>query len=401
MKQNVIFCHTAGYLDMVLKYRNYVLCLKAAIVALLTFLVCHEVLAQGGYRITARYSGSFRFQTIDVWNSDLQYMGNAPVQGYLEAIVTDVRGRKLVLMQSDNFNINPGNNSLSSTSISTRKQQYFLQGLAEFEAVQGSLPAGTYNICYTAFCAVPDCGGLGQGALYNEFPECVQMTVEPPTPLLLAYPENGAELDIRRLGFMWIPPMPLSQVPGFSYTYSLYQAQKGQTCSEAVLRNPPLYRADGIEQPSIPYPPEQDDLDTGKTYCWKVDGFLSGLQVAQSEVWRLKVREEKPEKRKLQTILPQLVPSTEPYTLTQADTVVVVFNEDYLTDNNHWNAILLIEGQNSTENYSQVVLTPRFTGSGNIYFLPAENTGIRRNQQYMLIIKNAKNDEYKARIIFK
>jgi hypothetical protein len=207
-------------------------------------------------------------------------------------VITDGRGRRIAFIQSASIVLNPGSNSLSNLSVVTRKQQYFLQGLADFETVQGSLPSGTYTVCYTASCVAPDCDGIGQGALFNEFSECVQLTIEPPTPLLLAYPDNGSELDVRRPGFMWIPPMPIAQVTGFNYVYSLYLAQKGQSCNEAVLMNPPLFRAVDVGQPSMPFPAELDDLDTGKTYCWKVDGQLSGMQVAQSEAWELRIRRE-------------------------------------------------------------------------------------------------------------
>jgi hypothetical protein len=57
-----------------------------------------------------------------------------------------------------------------------------------------------------------------------------------------------------------------------------------------------MYRSTGIAEPTLQYPPELDDLDTGKNYCWKVDGMLSDVQVAQSEVWRLRVKTDKQRK---------------------------------------------------------------------------------------------------------
>jgi hypothetical protein len=246
----------------------------------------------GGYRVSARYATAFRFASADAWNIDFIYSGTKPVNGIIEATIADNKGRKILTMRSEPLTINPGSNLISAFDVSIRTKQYFVAGFAEHENVQGSLPAGTYTICYVAYCSIPDCGGAGQSALYNELPECLQVNVEPPTPLLLAWPEDGAETDLRRPTFTWIPPMPLAQVSGFSYTYSLYQVQNRQTCNEAVLRNPPMYRSTGIGEPTLQYPPELDDLDTGKNYCWKVDGMLSDVQVAQSEVWRLRVRNQ-------------------------------------------------------------------------------------------------------------
>ena len=42
--------------------------------------------------------------------------------------------------------------------------------------------------------------------------------------------------------------------------------------------------------PALPYPAEINDLDTGKSYCWKVDGLVGDVPVAQSEVWEFKLR---------------------------------------------------------------------------------------------------------------
>ena len=373
----------------------------AHVLILLPFLAVNFLHAHGGYQIAARYGGSYRFQSADVWNIDLQYAGSKPVGAYLQATIADVKGRKLVELTTETLLLQPGANSLLAATTATRVQRYFLQGLPELEQAYGSLPAGSYTVCYQAFCATPDCDGAGQAALYNEFPQCVQVTVEPPTPLLLAWPEDGAETDSRRPAFSWIPPMPLAQVPGFTYTHTLYQASKGQTCNEAALRNPPMYRADAQDQPSMPYPHELDDLDTGKTYCWKVDGMLSGVQVAQSEVWRLKVRVEKPQIRKTSTIMPELTPSTEPYIVPAGDTLVIVFAEDYQSTGLTWTATLMLEGTGGETDFSRIVLTPRFTGSGNIYLLPADMADVKLKRSYLLSIQNAKMDAYKARIIFK
>ena len=359
-----------------------------------------EVIAQGGYRITGRFGSGFRFQSTDVWNIEMQYAGNKTVNAYIEATITDVKGRKLIQLTTDAFVLQPGSNSLSSITTTTKTQQYFVQGLPDLEQVYGSLPAGTYIICYQAFCATLDCDGNGAGMLYNEFPECIQILVEPPASLLLSWPEDGAEIEIRRPGFNWIPPMPLAQVPGFNYTHSLYQASKGQTCNEAALMNQPIYRIGGIEQLSLPYPPELDDLDTGKTYCWKVDGFISDIQVAQSEVWRLKVKPVLPEKRNKVVIVPLLVPSTEAYTVSAEDTLIVIFQEDYQKTDTKWIVKLTIDGEAETDDISEMVITPRFTGSGNIYLLPAELIGIKTKRNYMLSIINAKQDVFKTRIIF-
>lgn len=359
----------------------------AHVLMLLPFLAVNFLHAQGGYQIAARYGGSYRFQSADVWNIDLQYAGSKPVGAYLQATIADVKGRKLVELTTETLLLQPGANSLLAATTATRVQRYFLQGLPELEQAYGSLPAGSYTVCYQAFCATPDCDGAGQAALYNEFPQCVQVTVEPPTPLLLAWPEDGAETDSRRPAFSWIPPMPLAQVPGFTYTHTLYQASKGQTCNEAALRNPPMYRADAQDQPSMPYPPELDDLDTGKTYCWKVDGMLSGVQVAQSEVWRLRVRTEKEKKDTVKYIRMKKQLDGGFVTVRPDDRVYFMLEGSYRFDT----MLLKISGDHGTDLSARImpfvqadtaagevkVSEPLFTYGDHKYFLDLASIGLQ------------------------
>lgn len=343
--------------------------------------------AQGGYQISARFESAFRLQSTDVWNINMNYAGNNSINAYLEASIADMKGRKLIQLVSDPFLLQPGSNSLFSSTILTRTQRYFVQGLQDLEQVCGSLPSGSYNICYQAFCSSADCDGNGAGVLYNEFPQCVHIIVEPPTPLLLAWPENGAEIDIRRPVFNWIPPMPLAQVSGFTYNHTLYLAANGQTCNEAVLRNPPIHRNDGLDQPSMPYPPELDDLDTGKTYCWKVDGMLSGVQVAQSEVWRLKVRTEKVKRDTAKYIRMKKLLDGGFVTVRPDDRVYFMLEGSYRFDT----MLLKISGDHGTELCARImpliqadtaagevkISEPLFTYGDHKYFLNLASIGLR------------------------
>ncbi|MBL7812946.1 MAG: hypothetical protein JNL57_12030 [Bacteroidetes bacterium] len=365
------------------------------------FLLQYAAYGQGGYRITAGYGGGYRFRTSEVWSISLFYSGSKSVNAILQATITGSNGRKWIEMSSESIQLQPGTNALSAASTGTRLQQYFLPGLAEFEQTNGSLPAGIYTICYQAGCASQDCDGAGQGALYNEFPECVQLTVEPPTPLLLAWPGDGSEIESRRPAFGWIPPMPLAQVQGFSYTYSLYVAQKGQTCNEAALSNPPLYRSSGLEQPSLAYPPEMDDLDTGKNYCWKVDGMLSDAQVAQSEVWRFRIGTFHEQKRKLSIIHLNSVASLVPYNVKLTDTLVLLCTEVYqFSRDANWTIEIREEGIPESQNLRKILLGRKLSGSANLYTIPSESAKIEKNRQYILTVYNEKLESFKARIVF-
>lgn len=350
--------------------------------------------------VQPRFTSSFRFESADLWNVDIQFQGAGPVNIYLQATVT-YKGALVVTARSGAFQIQPGVQSFTGVTLTTTNIQFNSQAIADIELLTGSYPAGNYTACYNAYCVSADCDGLGANALENESPQCFDFVVEPPTPILLATPEDNAELEWPRPTFNWIPPMPLSSVNGFHYLYTLVELQKDQTCNDAIIRNRPLYRKSGIEMPVQPYPAELNDLDTGKVYCWKVDGLVSEITVAQSEVWEFKIIPEPQRKFKKAIVEPCIRASLEPYHLNLTDTIAIVFSEQYntaeLTD---WKISIRQEGKSEANTLDKHTLTPIFTGLGNIEVLPSGLPGMKTGIIYILEFTNLKNDTYVARIQF-
>ncbi len=246
--------------------------------------------------IQPRYSNSFRFAATDVWNVDLLFSATKSLNVYVVAEISR-DGARIATLKSSAIGVNPGAQSHTAATISTNLLSWHSQAVSDIENLTGSFPAGTYQVCYFAYCITADCDGLGSDALYNEVAQCFDLIVEPPTPILLSFPEDQSEIEWKRPTFNWIPPMPISQVQGFNYLYLLVEKEKGQSCADAVIRNRPMYKQSGIDAPTNPYPPELNDLDTGKSYCWKVDGLVDGINVAQSEVWEFRLKPEEKIKR--------------------------------------------------------------------------------------------------------
>lgn len=280
-----------------------------------------------------RFTNSFRFTSTDVWNIDVQFTGTANLNAYLVATVT-AGGRPVCTLKSGTILLTPGAQSFTSATINTAQLNYQSQAIADIESITGTYPSGNYKICYNAYCVTANCDGQGSNALFNEYPECFDLTVEPPTPLLLAFPEDKSEIEWPRPTFNWIPPMPLSQVQGFGYNYTLVERTKNQTCTDAIIRNRPLYKQSAIDIPTLPYPAEINDLDTGKVYCWKVDGVVEGIPVAQSEVWEFRLKREEKEKFQNIAVVPQRNSGNEFYNINVGDTLVVSFMEEIINSDN-------------------------------------------------------------------
>lgn len=243
-----------------------------------------------------RFTNSFRFVASDIWNTDVQFSGTSNLNAYFIATLS-TGGKPICTIKSGVVVLIPGVQSFTAATVNTAQLTYHSQAIADIESITGTFPSGTYSICYNAYCVTGNCDGMGPDALYNEYPECFEFVVEPPTPILLAIPEDNAELDWNRPTFNWIPPMPISTVPGFNYHYILVERNKKQTCPDALTRNRPIYYQRGIGQPILPYPAELNDLDTGKIYCWKVNGLVEGVPVAQSEVWEFRIKPKEVEKK--------------------------------------------------------------------------------------------------------
>jgi len=244
--------------------------------------------------VTPRVSNTLRFNADDIWNINIQYIGSGSPQVIIEATLNSSQGVVLTA-KSNSTSLKVGLNSFTSISLGTQQLKYAHRNMEEVVTVLGSLPSGSYSICYRVKCIEPNCNGAGQNAVSGESNDCSDLTVEPSTPLLLSFPEDDATLSInnKRPTFSWIPPSPISQISGFNYQYTLVEARENQQCEDAIQRNRPLYRQQGLGNNVLPYPSDLSSLDTGKKYCWQVHGLADKLPIAQSEVWEFKLKAEK------------------------------------------------------------------------------------------------------------
>ena len=352
--------------------------------------------------IQPRFTNSFRFTSTDVWNIDVQFTGAGNLNAYVLATIT-AEGRPVCSLKSGTILLTPGAQSFTSASIGTAQLNYQSQAIADIENITGTFPSGNYKICYNAYCVTANCDGLGSNALYNEYPECFEMLVEPPTPLLLAFPEDKAELEWKRPTFNWIPPMPLAGVACFNYEYLMVERDKNQTCADAIVRNRPLYKQAAIDQPTLPYPAELNDLDTGKVYCWKVNGLVEDIPVAQSEVWEFRLKKEEKEKRN-KVIVNMKYEGQEsplPYIIEMNDTLIVQFNQEYFSISEDWHIHLETGNKEKNVPLSDDVLNTKFNGTGELWLISEDFKSIKYNQIYKLKILSEKNEAFVANVLFK
>jgi len=254
--------------------------------------VSHMVVAD--FVVVQRAANPYLLKSESVYDLNIISSENQSVTVKLFGAIRK-EGREVVQLESRPVAINPGANALSSFNVSSQRKNYLNKNILEIEQLTTTLPPGNYEICVYLRCATPDCSGLGRTPFDAEAVYCQQVKVEPPTPLLLSYPEDGAKLKIKKPTLSYIPPGPIAASSKLSYTVTLVKLNKGQHKVDGVKRNRPLLRKTGHSLTSLMYPLDLADLEVGERYAWQVEAWVGDQWISTSEVWEFSIEEEKEE----------------------------------------------------------------------------------------------------------
>jgi len=138
----------------------------------------------------------------------------------------------------------------------------------------GSFPPGDYNICYQFIPTDKQAD--------SEFENCFEVKIMPLLPLSLLLPYDSDTLCSTKPVLSWQPPMPYNA--GMKFRLILTEKNSNGKV-ETLLKEAPLVLLDNISTTTINYPANYPPLKEGKTYCWQVVAFESGLIISTSEVW--------------------------------------------------------------------------------------------------------------------
>ena len=86
--------------------------------------------------------------------------------------------------------------------------------------------------------------------------------------------------------FNWLPPVPLPHGRRITYEIKIVEILERQTAYYAMLSNPSWFRQNDIATTLFQYPlaARQNNLRE-QVYTWKVNTFIDGIQVIESETW--------------------------------------------------------------------------------------------------------------------
>lgn len=152
---------------------------------------------------------------------------------------------------------------------------------------KGFLPMGSYVACYQLYAT----SEKGEELLGDE---CVKINIDPLSPPLLTSPADKSEVITPYPQFSWVPPAPLDMFSNLNYELLVTEVLEGQSPTEAIQQNTPVYTKSNLTQPYESYASSFTALQPEKTYAWQVVAKNEGEYAVKTEVWVFKVKKQKP-----------------------------------------------------------------------------------------------------------
>lgn len=113
-------------------------------------------------------------------------------------------------------------------------------------------------------------------------------------PLALSAPYHLDTIDNKRPTLIWQGDLTAVLTdPRVDMFLVLVEKKSGQSISEALIMNTPLYSGYGLKDLNFPFPSSVEDLLSGHTYAWQVQMRINGMPATQSEQWEFTIRDLK------------------------------------------------------------------------------------------------------------
>ena len=143
-----------------------------------------------------------------------------------------------------------------------------------------NFPPGEYSFC---FRFMPS-----DKTSNDDFEDCFDAMVQPLLPISLLLPADLDTICQKRPLLSWQPPMPYYN--NMRFRLLLTEKRDGESASASILKHAPLLLLDQISGVAVNYPASYPELKEGKTYCWQVAAYQSGLIISTSEIWEFTVQ---------------------------------------------------------------------------------------------------------------
>ncbi len=310
-----------------------------------------------------------------------------PAAGSLSVKLTcnlsDLKTGKPVMTGSSRIvNLMPGNNILTTEKVNPVQYSFSDPAYSGF-VVNELLPPGNFMACFAAI-------HLKSGAVLAE--ECVAIEVTTGLPQL-ELPANEDNIDDKKPGFSWIPPMPAQSYGNLLYKLELLEWLPEQTLEDAVKQNPRIIQEHKIRPVEYKFP-ANDSLQQGKRYAWYITAFNGTNEIGKTTVWSFTVN----------------TPQQAPYAVPQKDeagNTIVFFKTVQLVYENEAGDSVLNAGITDITAAQQKNIPlpagnyPLKTGTNYIQLHPTDIQQLQDKHIYLLQITNARNEKWKIQFEYR
>ena len=212
----------------------------------------------------------------------LVYTGDNPITVKISLTLSEASTDQPVLTATSGIlTLAKGAKQIQATDLSPIQYTYVGSAITDRDP-DGFLIVGSYQACYTLLAT-----DESNGTPLTE--DCASFDVEPISPPVLNTPADGDTLETNYPQFSWLPPTPLNLFSNLSYQYTLVQVSGGQSPSDALQQNLPVYINHNCADIFVNYPSSSAALDTGKLYAWQIVAQNNSQPVAQSEIWTFRI----------------------------------------------------------------------------------------------------------------
>ena len=213
-----------------------------------------------------------------LWNLSLVNSGQRPVNVYLEVQLSDVSGNQRILTGTTREILLPvGVKQIRPADITPVSYNVVNPVYAVDASPNGFLPVGVFTICYTVYTHELHAERIAD--------ECETIEVEPLSPPSLLFPGDRDSVEQARPQFTWIPPAPMQLFSNLSYELQVVEVMPTQTPTDAIARNIPILLLPDVRQTTAVYPSSAKQLDTARTYAWRIKAKNNSMPIANSDTW--------------------------------------------------------------------------------------------------------------------
>ena len=224
-----------------------------------------------------------------LWNLSLINTGTEAVNVRIDLVMTDASNNQPVMTAvSNTFSLPVGVKQVQVTDVSPVSYTVTGAGYSIDANPNGFLPVGVFHFCFAVT-------KVGTDAPERLGEECETVEIEPLGPPELIMPSDSEAVETTRPFFSWLPPSPFTLFSNLNYDWVLTEVMPMQSAADAIQMNIPVLSQSSVSTTNFQYPLAMPELDTSKTYAWRVTAKNNISFIANSEIWTFRVRKFAPD----------------------------------------------------------------------------------------------------------